>query len=103
MTVQPTTETPTPAELVSRLSLERKVELTAGASLWWTHGAPEIGLRPVKVSDGPHGVRGERFDERDVASCTPCGTALAATWDRALVHRAAALVGDEARTRGINV
>jgi beta-glucosidase len=103
MTVQPTTETPTPAELVSQLSLERKAELTAGASLWWTNAAPEIGLEPVKVSDGPHGVRGERFDERDVASCTPCGTALAASWDPGLVSRVGALVGEEARGRGIHV
>jgi len=61
------------------LSAMRKAQLTAGASLWWTIGAPEIGLEPIKVSDGPHGIRGERFDERDIAPCTPCGTALAAT------------------------
>jgi beta-glucosidase len=103
MTVQPTTETPTPAELVSRLSLERKVELTAGARLWWTNAAPEIGLEPIKVSDGPHGVRGERFDERDIASATPCGTALAATWDPGLVSRVGALVGEDARRWGIQV
>jgi beta-glucosidase len=103
MTVQPTTETPTPTELVSRLSLERKAELTAGARLWWTNAAPEIGLEPVKVSDGPHGVRGERFDERDVASCTPCGTALAASWDPGVVSRVGALVGEDASRRGIHV
>jgi beta-glucosidase len=103
MTVQPTTETPTPHELVSRLSLERKVELAAGASLWWTAGAPEIGLDPMKVSDGPHGVRGERFDERDVGPCTPCGTGLAASWDRDVVSRVGALVGEEARRQGVHV
>src|SRR5262252_10239904 len=97
MTVQPTTETPMAPELVSQLSLERKAELTAGASLWWTNGAPEIGLHPIKVSDGPNGVRGERFDERDGASCTPCGTGLAATWDPRLVGNVGALVADEAR------
>jgi beta-glucosidase len=103
MTVEPRTETPTSEELVSRLSLERKAELTSGATLWWTNGAPEIGLQPIRVSDGPSGVRGERFDERDVASCTPSGTALAATWDPGLVSRVGALVGEEARERGIHV
>ncbi len=103
MTVQPTTETPTPHELVSRLSLERKVELAAGTSLWWTQGAPEIGLEPIRVSDGPNGVRGERFDERDVAPCTPCGTGLAASWDPAVVRRVGALVGDDAQRQGVHV
>lgn len=103
MTVQPTTEAATPQELVSRLSLERKAELAAGASLWWTQGAPEIGLEPIKVSDGPNGVRGERFDERDLASCTPCGTALAASWDPDVARRVGAVVGGEARARGIDV
>jgi beta-glucosidase len=103
MTVQPTTETPQPHELVSRLSLERKVELTAGASLWWTQSAPEIGLEPIRVSDGPNGVRGERFDERDIASCTPCGTGLAASWDPAVVRRVGALVGEDARRQGVHV
>src|SRR5215510_8691043 len=102
MTLQ-TTETPTPEELLARLTLEQKAELTAGASLWWTNGAPEIGLHPIKVSDGPNGVRGERFDERDIASCTPCGTGLAATWDPGLVSRVGALVAEEASSRGIHV
>ena len=103
MTVQPTTETPTPRDLVSRLSLERKVELAAGASLWWTGSAPEIGLDAIKVSDGPNGVRGERFDERDVAPSTPCGTGLAASWDPGLVSRVGALVAEEAKRQGVHV
>src|SRR5437016_2282148 len=46
------------------LGLRRKAELLTGAGFWSTVSAQEIGLRPVLLSDGPAGVRGETWDER---------------------------------------
>jgi beta-glucosidase len=90
-------------EAIVRLPLEEKAEALAGASMWRTKEIPSLGLESLRLSDGPNGVRGEVFDERDIAACTPCGSALGATWDTELVQRVAALVGDEALRRGINV
>ncbi len=77
------------------MSLEEKAEATAGSGAW-TAG-------PLVLSDGPNGVRGPTFDERETALCTPCGTALAATWDPALVRAVGALVGVEAVGKGVHV
>src|SRR5207253_1098520 len=58
------------------------------------------------MTDGPNGARGATLvgGGRPLASaCMPCGAALGATWDSALVERIGALIGEEARTKGCRV
>ena len=93
-------------DLIARaasLSLEQKVRLLTGADLWSLHAEPAAGLRRIVVSDGPAGVRGERWDERDASANVPCGTALAATWDEDLVRELGGLLASEARRMGVDV
>src|SRR5262249_48325593 len=73
--------------LLARLDLEAKVRLLTGASAWTTYGADSIGLRPIVMSDGPAGVRGQTWDERDTSANLPSPTAVAASWDERLVER----------------
>jgi beta-glucosidase len=89
--------------LLARLDLRAKVRLLSGADFWSTQPEPAIGLRPMVVSDGPSGVRGPRWDERDPSISLPCGTALAATWDPELVARIGDLIAAEARRKGVGV
>ncbi len=88
---------------VGRLSLEQKVRLLTGADFWALHAEPEAGLRRVVLSDGPAGVRGESWDERDSSANVPCGTALAATWDPGHLEAVGALLAREARRKGVDV
>jgi beta-glucosidase len=90
-------------ERVGALTLEQKVRLLTGADFWGLHAEPAIGLRRVVTSDGPAGVRGERWDERDEAANVPSPTLLAATWDEALVERIGRLLAGEARRKGVDV
>ena len=53
------------AEALAALSLEEKVQLLTGRDFWTTWPIEKIGLRRILVSDGPSGVRGETWDERD--------------------------------------
>ena len=64
-------------ELVARLTLAQKVRLLTGADFWSLHAEPAVGLRTVVVSDGPSGVRGAVWDERDPSLNLPSATALA--------------------------
>ncbi|MBT8226313.1 MAG: glycosyl hydrolase [Dactylosporangium sp.] len=89
--------------LLRRLSLQQKVRLLTGADAWSTHPEPAIGLRRIVVSDGPAGVRGETFDERDPSLSLPSATALGATWDVDLAGRYGAVLADEARRQGVDV
>lgn len=48
------------------------------------------------MSDGPNVVRGSRLFNGVPAACFPCGTALGAMWDTALIQEAGAMMGKEA-------
>src|SRR5919112_6134751 len=85
------------------MDLEQQVRLLTGADSWSLHPEPAIGLRRLVVSDGPAGVRGERWDERDTSANVPSPTALAATWDVDRVERLGRLLAAEARRRGVDV
>src|SRR4051812_22181668 len=85
---------------VAALSLEQKVRLLTGADFWSLHAEPAAGLRRLVVSDGPAGVRGETWDERDTSANVPSPTALAATWDEALVERLGRPLAAEGRRKG---
>jgi beta-glucosidase len=85
------------------LTLEQKVRLLTGADFWSLHTEPSVGLRRLVVSDGPAGVRGERWDERDTSANVPSPTALAATWDVAMVTGIGRLLAAEARRKGVDV
>jgi beta-glucosidase len=88
---------------VGQLSLEQKIRLVTGADFWALYAEPEIGLRRLVLSDGPAGVRGESWDERDSSANVPSGTALAATWDTGQVEAIGRLLAREARRKGVDV
>lgn len=90
-------------ERLAALDLTRRVRLLTGADTWHTHGAPAAGLAPMLLSDGPVGVRGATWDERDPSANLPCATALAASFDPDHVERLAGLLAGEARRKGAHV
>jgi beta-glucosidase len=90
-------------ERVAALDFERKARLLTGADFWALHAEPSIGLRRLVTSDGPAGVRGERWDEREPSANVPSPTALAATWDEPRIARLGDLLAAECRRKGIDV
>jgi beta-glucosidase len=89
--------------LLNTLSLEEKVSLLTGADFWSLPGHAGIGLRPVLTSDGPAGVRGQRWDERDTALNVPAPVALAATWDPRRAELIGSLLAAECRRQNVDV
>src|SRR5215217_8874583 len=90
-------------ERLRSLSLEQKVRLLTGADFWSLWPEPAIGLRRLVISDGPAGVRGERWDERDTSANVPSPTLLAATWDEPRIERLGRLLAAECRRKGVDV
>jgi beta-glucosidase len=91
------------AALLEKLTLDEKVLLLTGRDFWTTWPIEKIGLRRLLLSDGPSGVRGENWDERDPSLNLPSATALSASWDRALAARYGAAAAVEARRKGVDV
>ncbi|PYY47483.1 glycoside hydrolase family 3 protein [Curtobacterium sp. MCBD17_023] len=111
MTATPAAPTPADTDrlgeridaLLDRLSTEQKVQLLTGRDFWTTWPIEEIGLRRVLMSDGPSGVRGEVWDEREPSLNLPSATALSASWDRAIAKRYGGVAAVEARRKGVDV
>lgn len=89
--------------LLDKLDAAQKVRLLTGASTWRTCAEPAAGLRTLTLSDGPAGVRGETWDERETSLVLPSPTALAASWDEELLTDLGALLASEARRKGVDV
>ncbi len=103
---QDVTAVPSEDELrrrVAGLSLAQKVQLLTGADFWALYAEPGAGLRRLVTSDGPAGVRGETWDERDTSANVPSPTALAATWDCERVEAIGRLLAHECRRKGVDV
>ena len=90
-------------ELTAKLTLEQKVALISGRDFWNTISIDEIGLRNMLLSDGPAGVRGEFWDERDNSLNLPSGSALGSTWSRALAKEYGEVLAVEAQRKGVDV
>lgn len=90
-------------ELAKRLTLEEKVAFLTGFDFWNTVPNDRIGLRKLLLSDGPAGVRGEFWDERDNSANLPSGSSLGSTWSRSFAKRYGDALAIEAERKGVDV
>ena len=97
-------------EIVARMTLEEKAGLCSGADFWHTKAVARLGIPPVMVSDGPHGLRRQADDADHLgihdsikAVCFPTGCAAAASFDRALLRTIGQALGSECRAEGVAV
>lgn len=89
-------------ELLDQATLEEQVALLSGVDFWHTAAIPRLGVPAMRVSDGPAGARGTRFDG-EASINVPCSTLLAATWDPALVAGIGGVLGRETLAKGARV
>ena len=93
----------------SRLDLAAKASATSGSDTWHSTGVEGV-LRPLHLSDGPHGLRHqpEEGDHLGIggsvpSTCFPPAVGLGSTWNPALVRRVGAALGGEASAQGVDV
>lgn len=94
--------------LISKLTLEEKVSMLHGNSMFATGGVPRLGIPELKMADGPLGIREEISRDswaaagwtNDFATYYPATGALAATWNTRLAYTFGNSVGQELRARG---
>ncbi len=89
--------------IISKMTLDEKISLLAGADLWRTVEVPRLGIPSIKVTDGPNGARGAWGDLGPSSALFPVGTALAATWNTELIERTGAELAAEVKAKGAHV
>ncbi len=98
-------------KLISLMTLEEKIHMVHGDNVYNTKGVERLGIPPLRMSDGPMGVRCD-FN-RDTCTNTlysnefvlsfPCSTAVAATWNTELAYLHGKTLGSEVRGRGKDI
>ncbi len=89
------------------MTLEEKAALCSGKDFWHTKSIERLGLPSVMVSDGPHGLRVQRENEKNnvesiKAVCFPSGTALASSFDRKLLETVGEALSEESKAEGVH-
>jgi len=99
-------------QLVARMTLEEKASLLSGNGFWWTKGVERVGLPPVMLTDGPHGLRKQRpaggddhlgLNDSVPATCFPTAAGLACSFDRSLMHLLGETLGQECQAEDVAV
>jgi beta-glucosidase len=91
-------------DLLEQMTLQEKVSMLAGVSMWYTVAIERLGIPALKVTDGPNGARGGgNFTGGVKATCFPAEISLASTWNTELVERIGQALGQEAKTKGAQV
>ncbi|KAJ5999943.1 glycoside hydrolase superfamily [Penicillium waksmanii] len=95
--------TPSIEAVLSQLTIDEKVALLSGETNWRTPAIPRLGIKAIKTSDGPNGVRGEAIHASTKSSCFPCGACMGATFNRDLLHNIGEELGKEAKLKNAGV
>lgn len=96
-------------EIVEQMTIDEKIDMLSGSSLFAMNGNKRFDLPVYPVSDGPHGVKLLKFGEDmkpkplGKVTCFPTACALANTWNRTLVREMGELLGEEAQLEGTGV
>ena len=89
--------------VLQQLTLDEKIHILSGVDFWHTYAIPRLNIPSIRTSDGPNGVRGTKFFDSVPAACFPCGTGLAATFNKKLLYEVGELMGVEARHKSAHV
>ena len=91
---------------IKKLTLADKVKLTHGKGFWHTHEVE--GLRPLMMTDGPHGLRKQADKNRGIndserATCFPTAAAVACSFNRKSAAAIGQAIAEEAIAQGVDI
>ncbi len=83
--------------ILSKMTLEQKIDYIGGVRGFYVREMPDLGLPAFRRSDGPIGVR-----NYGPSTTYAAGISLAASWDPEIARRVGAMIGHDARARGVH-
>jgi beta-glucosidase len=97
-------------EILKNLTLREKAQLLTGKDFWQTRDFVEYGIKPMFLSDGPHGLRKQAaaadhlgLNASIPATCFPTAATMANSWNTSLGEQLGKALGEEAASQNVNV
>jgi beta-glucosidase len=97
-------------KLISQMTLEEKAGMCSGLDFWHLKGVERLGIPSIMVTDGPHGLRKQQADADHLgvhksvpATCFPSAAGLASSWNRELLEKVGAAIGEECQAEDVAV
>ena len=96
--------------LIPRMTLQEKAALLGGKGEWEIRDIPRLGIPSMVCSDGPSGLRRQAgtgdhlgLNPSLPATCFPCPSLMACSWDQELEEAIGAALGEEAADQGVDI
>ena len=98
--------------ILEQMTLEEKASLCDGADFWHLKAIERLGLDPIMVCDGPHGLRKQDAEHKNgsiglgnavPATCFPTACTTACSWDPGLVREMGRALGERCLAEGVSV
>ena len=97
-------------KILSELTREEKVCLLSGHKSWFTNKVSRVGLSPIMLTDGPHGLRKKQMDDKQAglgqtepSTCFPAACTSGSTWNKDLLYKMGVAMGEECRYYDVNL
>jgi beta-glucosidase len=97
-------------QLIDKMTIEEKASLCSGLNFWQLKGIERLGIPSIMVTDGPHGLRKQQQSADHLgiydsvpATCFPSAVGLASTWNRSLINKVGAALGEECQAEDVAV
>src|SRR5579863_4136806 len=83
--------------ILSKMTLEQKLDMIGGQDDFYIRAYPELGLPRMRMADGPIGVR-----HGGPSTTMAGGISMAASWDPALAAQVGTQIARDARAKGVH-
>lgn len=96
-------------KILSELTTEEKAALLSGTDFMYTNPVPRLGIKSVRMSDGPHGLRVQKeggdngVTGSEPATAFPTAATTASGWNPENTYKMGAAIGEEALHYGVDI
>lgn len=93
-------------KVLAQMTLDEKLMLITGGPKATINGIERLGLRPIRMSDGPLGVKAQAegdASEKINATAFPSAMTMAATWNNQLLYDIGKAIGIESKYNGVDI
>ncbi len=85
--------------LISKMTLEEKIDMLGGHKGFYLNLPKRLGLPEIRMADGPMGLR----TKDGGTTAFPASIAMTATWNRDLLYKVGAAIGQECKAHGVGI